>query len=79
MTVPSAKREQDNIYDNTQDIRELGQAIAYYRKYRGLTQENLAERLGMEFLQGGNLVTWYSLFCYGERDGGEKGGDGACC
>ena len=47
MTVPSAKREQDNIYDNTQDIRELGQAIAYYRKYRGLTQENLAERLGI--------------------------------
>ena len=47
MTVPSAKREQDNIYDNTQDIRELGQAITYYRKYRGLTQENLAERLGI--------------------------------
>ena len=45
----------------------------------GVLVTALAERLGMEFLQGGNLVTWYSLFCYGERDGGEKGGDGACC
>lgn len=45
--MPSAKKEQDSIFDNSQDIRELGQAIAYYRKYRGMTQEILAEKVGI--------------------------------
>ena len=45
--MPSAKKEQDNTFDNSQDIRELGQAIAYYRKYRGMTQEILAEKVGI--------------------------------
>lgn len=45
--APPAGKELDDMFDNSQDIRELGQAIAYYRKYRGLTQESLAERIGI--------------------------------
>ena len=34
-------------FDNTQKFIELGYNIAYYRKHTGLTQEQLAERVGI--------------------------------
>lgn len=34
-------------FDNTQKYIELGYNIAYYRKHMGLTQEQLAERVGI--------------------------------
>lgn len=43
----SANKRRFSQFDNSQDIRELGQAIAYYRKYRGMSQEALAERIGI--------------------------------
>ena len=33
--------------DNSQKFIELGYNIAYYRKHAGLTQEQLAERVGI--------------------------------
>lgn len=37
----------ENPFDNTEKFMELGYNIAYYRKHAGLTQEQLAERLGI--------------------------------
>ncbi len=34
-------------FDNTQYYIELGYNIAYYRKHAGLTQEKLAEKVGI--------------------------------
>lgn len=34
-------------FDNTEKYRDLGYAIAYYRKRRGLTQEQLSEQIGI--------------------------------
>ncbi len=34
-------------FDNRQKFIELGYNIAYYRKHAGLTQEQLAERVGI--------------------------------
>ena len=34
-------------FDNTARFTELGYAIAYYRKHRGLSQDQLAERVGI--------------------------------
>ena len=34
-------------FDNSQKFIELGYNIAYYRKHAGLTQEQLAERVGI--------------------------------
>lgn len=45
--MPVTNRRKYAEFDNSQDLRELGQAIAYYRKYRGLSQESLAERIGI--------------------------------
>lgn len=45
--MPSANKHKYAEFDNSQDFRELGQAISYYRKYRGLSQEQLAERVGL--------------------------------
>ena len=39
--------QQTPAFDNTQKYIELGYNIAYYRKHAGLTQEQLAERLGV--------------------------------
>lgn len=40
--------EKQNLhFDNTQKYIELGYNIAYYRKHAGLTQEQLAERVGI--------------------------------
>ena len=38
---------QNPVFDNTQKFIELGYNIAYYRKHAGLTQEQLAERVGI--------------------------------
>lgn len=35
------------LFDNTQYYIELGYNIAYYRKHAGLTQEKLAEKVGI--------------------------------
>lgn len=42
MTENSKKR-----FDNSERYRDLGCAISYYRKRRGLTQEQVAERIGI--------------------------------
>ncbi len=34
-------------FDHTEKFIELGYTIAYYRKHAGMTQEQLAERLGI--------------------------------
>ena len=39
--------QQTPAFDNTQKYIELGYNIAYYRKHAGLTQEQLAERVGI--------------------------------
>ena len=47
INVPSAKKRKYIKFDNSREFTELGMAIAYYRKYRGLSQEQLAERIGI--------------------------------
>lgn len=42
-----AKKTKYVMFDNSQEMRELGFAVAYYRKLRGLTQEELAEKVGV--------------------------------
>ena len=39
--------EIETVFDNTQYYIELGYNIAYYRKHAGLTQEQLAEKVGI--------------------------------
>lgn len=39
--------QQSPVFDNTQKFIEVGYNIAYYRKHAGLTQEQLAERVGI--------------------------------
>lgn len=39
--------ETEKVFDNAERYRDLGCAIAYYRKRRKLTQEQLAERIGV--------------------------------
>ena len=34
-------------FNNTERYRDLGCAIAYYRKRKGLTQEQIAEKVGI--------------------------------
>ncbi len=41
----NAKNE--NGFDHTQKYIELGYNISYYRKHAGLTQEKLAEKVGI--------------------------------
>ncbi len=53
-------------FDNSERYRDLGCAIAYYRKRRGLTQEQLAERIGisrqhMGAIEAPNMVRAISL------------------
>lgn len=40
-------REKEKRNDNSERYRDLGCAIAYYRKRRRLTQEELADRVGI--------------------------------
>lgn len=35
------------LFDNREKYTELGYNISYYRKHKGLTQEQLAEKLGI--------------------------------
>lgn len=37
----------DRYFDNSERYRDLGCAISYYRKRKGLTQEQLAEKIGI--------------------------------
>lgn len=39
--------KQNPEFDNTKKFIEVGYNIAYYRKHAGLTQEQLAERVGI--------------------------------
>ena len=53
-------------FDNTQNYIELGYNIAYYRKHAGLTQEQLAELVGisrqhMGAVEAPNIVRPISL------------------
>lgn len=53
-------------FDNTERYRDLGCAIAYYRKRHGMTQEQLAEQVGisrqhMGAIEAPNMVRAISL------------------
>lgn len=53
-------------FDNTKKFIELGYNIAYYRKHAGLTQEQLAELLGISrqhlgAIEAPNLIRPISL------------------
>ena len=56
----------DHLFDNSERYRDLGYAIAYYRKRKGLTQEQLSERIGvsrqhMGAIEAPNMVRAISL------------------
>ena len=40
-------RGHSEMFNNDERYRDLGYAISYYRKRKGLTQEALAEKLGI--------------------------------
>ncbi len=40
-------KEDAKQFNNAERYRDLGCAISYYRKRKGLTQEQLAERIGI--------------------------------
>ena len=53
-------------FDNTERYRDLGYAIAYYRKRKNLTQEQLSEKIGvsrqhMGAIEAPNMVRAISL------------------
>ena len=53
-------------FDNSERYRDLGYAISYYRKRKGLTQEQVAERIGisrqhMGAIEAPNMVRAISL------------------
>ena len=50
-------------FDNRQKFIELGYNIAYYRKHAGLTQEQLAEKLGIsrQHIEAPNIMRPISL------------------
>lgn len=57
---------QEKIFDNAERYRDLGYAIAYYRKRKGITQEQLAEKVGisrqhMGAIEAPNMVRAISL------------------
>lgn len=54
------------LFDNSERYRDLGCAIAYYRKRKRLTQEQLAERIGisrqhMGAIEAPNMIRAISL------------------
>ena len=56
----------EKLFDNSERYRDLGYAISYYRKRRGLTQEQLAEQIGvsrqhMGAIEAPNMVRAISL------------------
>ena len=55
-----------DIFDNSERYRDLGCAIAYYRKRKHLTQEQVADRVGisrqhMGAIEAPNMVRAISL------------------
>ena len=59
-------RNAENTFDNSERYRDLGCAIAYYRKRQGLTQEQLAEKVGisrqhMGAIEAPNMIRAISL------------------
>lgn len=53
-------------FDNSERYQELGYAIAYYRKRKGFTQEQLAEKIGisrqhMGAIEAPNMIRAVSL------------------
>lgn len=59
-------RETNTVFDNSERYRDLGCAIAYYRKRKKLTQEQVAERIGisrqhMGAIEAPNMVRAISL------------------
>lgn len=56
----------EKSFDNAERYRDLGYAIAYYRKRKGYTQEQLAEQVGisrqhMGAIEAPNMVRAISL------------------
>ncbi len=60
-------RDKNNSkFDHAERYRDLGYAISYYRRRKGLTQEQLAERIGisrqhMGAIEAPNMVRAVSL------------------
>lgn len=59
-------KETKPVFDNSERYRDLGCAIAYYRKRKRLTQEQVAERVGisrqhMGAIEAPNMVRAISL------------------
>ena len=59
-------KEMTMLFDNSERYRDLGCAIAYYRKRKRLTQEQLADRVGisrqhMGAIEAPNMVRAISL------------------
>lgn len=59
-------KSSEAVYDNSERYRDLGCAIAYYRKRRNLTQEQVADRVGisrqhMGAIEAPNMVRAISL------------------
>jgi transcriptional regulator with XRE-family HTH domain len=56
----------EKLFTNSERYRDLGCAISYYRKRRGLTQEQVAEQVGisrqhMGAIEAPNMVRAISL------------------
>ena len=59
-------KKNEAIFDNSERYRDLGCAIAYYRKRKNLTQEQVADRVGisrqhMGAIEAPNMVRAISL------------------
>ena len=60
------RKDSDILFDNSERYRDLGCAIAYYRKRKQLTQEQVADRVGisrqhMGAIEAPNMVRAISL------------------